>query len=127
MNIELYKSSKQKMDSYGYILQEIIMEYSYGDTFLTYKYIDLEDVKCVIHIPTVNEVVIKNKNIVKTAIELMKLFSDDKTTILSQLPNLIVATNEKKFRKLSNNKEYNRIIDEKISTHYEQLTSDRLD
>ena len=127
MNIELYKSSKQKVDSYGYILQEIIMEYSYGDTFLTYKYIDLEDVKCVIHIPTVNEVVIKNKNIVKTAIDLMKLFSDDKTTILSQLPNLIVATNEKKFRKLSNNKEYNRIIDEKISTHYEQLTSDRLD
>lgn len=122
-NIELYKSNNPKMDKYGYILQEIDMESSYNESFLVYKYIDLENIKTEIAIPTVNEVVIKNKNIVRTSISLMKLFPNDILTILSQIPDLVVASNEAKFRKVSDSDEYRALLEEKIKKHQAFLSS----
>lgn len=123
MNMKLYTTEKVKFDKYGYALKEITMDYSYGETFLVYSFINEEAKQSDISIPTVNEVIVKNKNILKTAIELMEIFPDDMMTILGCLPCDLVSNNKLILAKLNDSKEYRRILNNKVEKHTEKLAN----
>ena len=123
MNIKLYTTDKVKFDKYGYGLKAITMDYSYGENFLVYKFVNTANKTYEISIPTVNEVVIRNKSILKTAIELMNIFTDNTSTILGCLPDELVTNNESVFAKFDDNKEYNRILTSKVSNHLNNLAN----